>query len=137
MLAERVEEYALLKARLVEAEVYAEEREPLIAKLRKGLALAETLLAERDAEIERLRAGLAHAETLAFDRARELADLQKSWGVEGPQLPYVSQVLEGAAPSPTSAPDAIAHASERPRRCIFRTSTCCAPSPRCWSSSIT
>ena len=79
VLAERIEEYTLLKARLVEAEVYAEEREPLIAKLRKGLALAETLLAERDAEIERLRAGLAHAETLAFDRARELADLHKSW----------------------------------------------------------
>jgi len=79
VLAERIEERMLFKARLVEAEVYADEREPLIAKLRKGLALAETLLAERDAEIERLRAGLAHAETLAFDRARELAELQKSW----------------------------------------------------------
>ena len=79
MLAERIEERTLLKGRLTEAEIYADEREPLIAKLRKGLALAETLLAERDAEIERLRAGLAHAETLAFDRARELADLHKSW----------------------------------------------------------
>ena len=79
VLAERIEERTLLKARLIEAEIYADEREPLIAKLRKGLALAETLLAERDAEIERLRAGLAHAETLAFDRARELGELQKSW----------------------------------------------------------
>jgi hypothetical protein len=67
------------KARLVEAELYADEREPLIAKLRNGLALAETLLAERDAEIERLRAGLAHAEKLAFERAHELEELQKSW----------------------------------------------------------
>ena len=51
MLAERIEERTLLKARLTEAEIYADEREPLIAKLRQGLALAETLLAERDAEI--------------------------------------------------------------------------------------
>jgi hypothetical protein len=79
VLAERIEERTLLKARLVEAEIYADEREPLIAKLRKGLALAETLLAERDAEIERLRTGLAHAEKLAFERARELDELQKSW----------------------------------------------------------
>jgi GT2 family glycosyltransferase len=79
VLAERIEERTLLKARLVEAEVYADEREPLIAKLRKGLALAETLLAERDADIERLRAGLAHAEKLAFERARELEELQRSW----------------------------------------------------------
>lgn len=85
VLAERIEERTLLKARLVEAEIYADGREPLIAKLRKGLALAETLLAERDAEIERLRAelervhaGLAHAEKLAFERADELAELQKS-----------------------------------------------------------
>ena len=79
VVAERIEERALLKARLTEAEIYADEREPLIAKLRKGLALAETLLAERDAEIVRLRAGLSHAETLAFERARELEELQKSW----------------------------------------------------------
>jgi len=79
VLAERLEERAWLKARLVEAEIYADEREPLIAKLRKGLALAETLLAERDAEIERLRSGLAHAEKLAFERADELRELQKSW----------------------------------------------------------
>ena len=79
VLAERIEERALMKARLTEAEIYADEREPLIAKLRRGLALAEALLAERDAEIERLRAGLSHAETLAFERARELAELQKSW----------------------------------------------------------
>jgi GT2 family glycosyltransferase len=79
VLAERIEERTLMKARLTEAEIYADEREPLIAKLRKGLALAETLLAERDAEIERLRAGLSHAETLAFERARELAELHKSW----------------------------------------------------------
>jgi glycosyltransferase involved in cell wall biosynthesis len=79
VLAERIEERTLLKARLVEAEVYADEREPLIAKLREGLALAETLLAERDAEIERLRSGLAHAEKLAFERAHELEELQRSW----------------------------------------------------------
>jgi GT2 family glycosyltransferase len=79
VVAERMEERKLLKARLVEAEIYADEREPLIAELRKGLALAETLLAERDAEIERLRAGLAHAEKLAFERGHELEDLQKSW----------------------------------------------------------
>ena len=79
VVAERVEERALLKARLAEAEIYAEEREPLIVKLRGGLAHAETLLAERDAEIARLRAGLSYAETLAFDRARELEELQKSW----------------------------------------------------------
>jgi GT2 family glycosyltransferase len=79
VLAERIEERALLKARLTEAEIYADEREPLIAKLRQGLALAETLLSERDAEIVRLRAGLSHAETLAFERADELAELQKSW----------------------------------------------------------
>jgi GT2 family glycosyltransferase len=79
VVAERIEERTLLKARLVEAEIYADEREPLIAKLRKGLALAETLLAERDAEIERLRGGLAHAEKLAFERAHELDELQKSW----------------------------------------------------------
>jgi hypothetical protein len=79
VLAERIEERALLKARLTEAEIYADEREPLIAKLRQGLALAETLLGERDAEIARLRAGLSHAESLAFERARELAELQKSW----------------------------------------------------------
>jgi GT2 family glycosyltransferase len=79
VLAERIEERTLMKARLTEAEIYADEREPLIAKLRKGLALAEALLSERDAEIERLRAGLSHAETLAFERAGELAELQKSW----------------------------------------------------------
>jgi hypothetical protein len=79
VVAERIEERTLLKARLVEAEIYADEREPLIAKLRKGLALAETLLAERDAEIERLRAGLAYAEKLAFERAHELDEMQKSW----------------------------------------------------------
>ena len=79
VLAERTEERALMKARLTEAEIYCDEREPLIAELRKGLALAETLLAERDAEIVRLRAGLSHAEALAFERAGELAELQKSW----------------------------------------------------------
>jgi hypothetical protein len=79
VVAERIEERALLKARLTEAEIYADEREPLIAKLRKGLALAETLLAEHDAEIVRLRGGLSHAETIAFERARELEELQKSW----------------------------------------------------------
>jgi GT2 family glycosyltransferase len=79
VLAERIEERALLKARLTEAEIYADEREPLIAKLRQGLALAETLLAERDAEIARLRVGLGYAESLAFERARELAELQKTW----------------------------------------------------------
>ena len=79
VLSERIEERMLMKARLTEAEIYADEREPLIAKLRQGLALAETLLAERDAEIVRLRAGLSHAETLAFERAREIAELQKSW----------------------------------------------------------
>ena len=79
VLSERIEERTLMKARLTEAEIYADQREPLIAKLRQGLALAETLLAERDAEIVRLRAGLSHAETLAFERAREIAELQKSW----------------------------------------------------------
>ena len=79
IVAERIDERTLLKARLVEAEIYADEREPLIAKLRKGLALAETLLAERDAEIERLRAAFAHAEKLAYERANELTKLQKSW----------------------------------------------------------
>jgi len=79
VLSERIEERTLMKARLTEAEIYADEREPLIAKLRQGLALAETLLAERDAEIVRLRAGLSHAEALAFDRYHELQELQKSW----------------------------------------------------------
>jgi hypothetical protein len=79
VLAERIEERALMKARLTEAEIHADEREPLIAKLRQGLALAETLLAERDAEIARLRVGLGYAESLAFERARELAELQKTW----------------------------------------------------------
>jgi len=79
VLAERIEERALMKARLTEAEIYADEREPLIAKLRQGLALVETLLAERDAEIARLRVGLGYAESLAFERARELAELQKTW----------------------------------------------------------
>ena len=79
VLAERIEERTLMKARLTEAEIYADEREPLIAKLRRGLALAETLLSARDAEIERLRAGLSHAETLAFERYHELQELQKSW----------------------------------------------------------
>jgi DNA repair exonuclease SbcCD nuclease subunit len=79
VLDERIEERALLKARLTEAEIYADEREPLIVKLRQGLALTETLIAERDAEIAQLRAGLSHAESLAFERARELAELQKSW----------------------------------------------------------
>ncbi len=86
VFAERIEERALLKARLTEAEIYADEREPLIAKLRQGLTLAETLLSERDAEIVslrteilRLRAGLSHAEALAFERYHELQELQKSW----------------------------------------------------------
>jgi len=79
VLSERIEERTLMKARLTEAEIYADEREPLIAKLRQGLALAETLLAERDVEIVRLRAGLSHAEALAFDRYHELQELQKSW----------------------------------------------------------
>ena len=86
LLAERIDERSLLKSRLTEAEHYAEEREPLIAKLRAGLALAETLLAERDAailelngEISKLRAGLGHAETLAFERAREIEELHRSW----------------------------------------------------------
>jgi GT2 family glycosyltransferase len=79
VLAERVEERALLKARLTQAERYADEREPVIAKLREGLALAETLLAERDVEISRLRSGLSHAEALAFARARELEELHRSW----------------------------------------------------------
>ena len=86
VLTERIGERTLMKARLTEAEIYADGREPLIAELRQGLALAETLLAERDAEIAnlraeiaRLRAGLSHAEALAFERTRELADLQKSW----------------------------------------------------------
>ena len=79
VLSERIEERTLMKARLTEAEIYADEREPLIAKLRQGLALAETLLAERDAEIVRLRAGLSHAKALAFDRYHELQELQKSW----------------------------------------------------------
>ena len=86
VLDERIEERALMKARLTEAEIYADEREPLIVKLRQGLALTETLIVERDAEIAqlraeiaRLRAGLSHAETLAFERAGELAELQKSW----------------------------------------------------------
>ena len=35
VLAERIEERALMKARLTEAEIYADEREPLIAKLRQ------------------------------------------------------------------------------------------------------
>ena len=76
VLSERIEERTLMKARLTEA---ADEREPLIAKLRQGLTLAETLLAERDAEIVRLRAGLSHAEALAFERYHELQELQKSW----------------------------------------------------------
>jgi len=79
VLAERLEERSLIKARLTEAEQYAAEREPLIAKLRQGLALAEALLVERDEEIAKLRSGLGHAETLAFDRARELDELHKSW----------------------------------------------------------
>jgi GT2 family glycosyltransferase len=86
LLVERTEERRLLKSRLTEAEHYAEEREPLIAKLRAGLTLAETLLAERDpeirayiAEIERLRSGLGRAEALAFARAREVEDLHRSW----------------------------------------------------------
>jgi GT2 family glycosyltransferase len=79
LLAERVEERDLLKARLTEAERYAETREPLIAKLQEGLALAERLLGEREVEISRLRTGLGHAETLAFQRARELEELHRSW----------------------------------------------------------
>ena len=79
VLAERIDERTLLKTRLTEAENYAEEREPLIAKLRQGLALVEALLAERDEEIAKLRSGLSHAEALAFARAREIEELHKSW----------------------------------------------------------
>jgi hypothetical protein len=78
VLSERIQERTLMKARLTEAEIYADEREPLIAKLRQGLALAETLLAEREAEIVRLRAGLSHAER-SRSTATELQELQKSW----------------------------------------------------------
>ncbi len=79
LLAERIEERRLLKARLVEAERYADEREPVIARLREGLAVAERLLAERDVEIGNLRSGLSHAEALAFARASEIEELHKSW----------------------------------------------------------
>ncbi len=68
VLAERIEERKLLKARLTEAANYAEQ-----------LALAEKLLTERDAEIARLRSGLSHAEALAFERAQELETVHKSW----------------------------------------------------------
>jgi GT2 family glycosyltransferase len=86
VLAERIEEQALLKARLTEAVRYADEREPLIARLREALALAESLVAERDEEISRLRAGLSHAEALAFARAREIEELHRSWLWKGRTL---------------------------------------------------
>jgi hypothetical protein len=79
LLFERGEERSLIKARLADAEQFAEERESLITKLREGLALAERLLVERDVEISRLRAGLDRAETLAFKRAREIEELHRSW----------------------------------------------------------
>jgi hypothetical protein len=79
LLVERIEERSLLKARLADAERFADEREPLIAQLREGLALAERLLVERDVEISRLRAGLDQAESLAFKRAREIEELHRSW----------------------------------------------------------
>jgi GT2 family glycosyltransferase len=79
VLAERIDERALLKMRLVEAERYAEEREPIIARLTGALVLAEKLVAERDEEIGNLRSGLSHAEALAFARASELDELHRSW----------------------------------------------------------
>jgi SAM-dependent methyltransferase len=72
VLAERMDEQTLLRARLMEAEKHAE-------KLHQVLASTEILLAERDEEIAKLRSGLGHAEALAFQRAGELEALQRSW----------------------------------------------------------
>jgi GT2 family glycosyltransferase len=97
VLSERIDEVAVLKARLVEAELKADEEGAklrseiaklctAIGSLREGLALAEQLVVERDGEIARLnaeignlRAGLSHAEALAFARASEIAELHRSW----------------------------------------------------------
>jgi GT2 family glycosyltransferase len=105
LLVERTEERSLLKNRLTEAEHYAEEREPLIAKLRSGLALAETLLAERDpeilaytGEIARLRSGLSHAEALAFARAQEIEELHRSWIWKCRE--FVLRIRSGRRPPP-------------------------------------
>lgn len=90
VLAERLDELALLKVRFSENEKRAAkaiaERDSIITQLRSGLALAEELLAARDAailelngEIAKLRSGLSHAEALAFARAREIEELHRSW----------------------------------------------------------
>ena len=99
VLAERIEERALLKARLTEAEIYAEEREPLIAKLRQGLALAETLLAERDAEIVEVARRFEPRRNACLrtrPRARRAAQIL---GLEVQDIPAAAQDPEGAAPS--------------------------------------
>ena len=72
VLAERMDERALLGTRLMEAEKHTD-------KLHQVLASTEILLAERDEEIAKLRSGLGHAEALAFQRAGELEALQRSW----------------------------------------------------------
>jgi len=95
VLAERAEECSRLKARIVEVEALAEEREGAIAELRLALAHAEAVVAEREPEFERLRAeigllrgGLSHAEKIAFERQDELDRIHASalWKLMAPWM---------------------------------------------------
>ena len=89
VLAERIEERALLKARLADAE-QSRGAGAAHRQAARGLALAEKLLAERDARIlgSAKSRGCApawiSAEALAFARAREIEESAPILGLEVP-----------------------------------------------------